>query len=156
MAKTKTSITPEKRAEMPPRGRSKKTLILESVKESAMLELTPSATNEDAEKAIFKHLSKSAFNLGDDDRGLCLKILMDKGWANVKPSSELVEFEFDIKAKPHIQASQIVNAASSGQIPPDIANSLVSSIASMLKIEEVTEMTRRLEEIEKQLGVVNG
>lgn len=156
MAKTKTSITPEKRAEMPSRGRGKKSLILEAIREESLIETNPDSTPEFVEKAFFRHLAKSALNPLDEDRVVCLKILTDKGWANVKPSSELVEFDFDIDAPPHVQASQIINAASSGQIPPDIANSLVSSISSMLKIEEVTEISRRLEEIEKQLGVVNG
>ncbi|WP_094752686.1 hypothetical protein [Psychromonas sp. CD1] len=40
-------------------------------------------------------------------------------------------------------------------IAPDVANIFINSIASMLKIDEVTELQRRLASIEESLGVGN-
>ena len=149
MPKTKTSITSETRKDMPSRGRSKKTLILEMLREESLLDLKPKSTDEDAEKAFFKHIAKSAFDHEDSNRGVCLNLLANKGWANLKPSNELIEFDFDVNAKPHIQASQAMNAAANGVIPPDLARVFVDGIASMLKIQEVTDFEERLAAIEK-------
>lgn len=134
------------------RGKSKKTMILEMLKENAMLDLSDKSTNEDAEKAFFHHVAKSAFNHEDANRGVCLNLLANKGWSNLKPSNELIEFDFDINAEPHIQASQVMDAASSGLIPPDIANTFIQSIKAMIDIEEFTQLKVRIEKLEKALN----
>ena len=68
----------------------------------------------------------------------------------------MIEFDFDDEAPAHIQAAQVMKATSQGLIPPDVANMFVNSISSMMKIEETTDMARRIEEIELSLGVGNG
>lgn len=119
------------------------------------MESNPESSNEDVEKLFFKHIAAQASNPGSDHFGLCLKLLADKGWSSIKPTMEYVEFTFDEEALPHQQASQVMKAAAEGQIPPDVAQSFITSIASMLKIEEVTELKGRLTEIEKALGISN-
>lgn len=141
------------------RGKSKKTIILNAIRSESMIDfadddsLTDVENRDRAEAAFFTHIANRAFNPSDEGSGMCLKLLADKGWSSVKPSSDYIEFDFDKDAKPHIQASQVMKATADGLIPPDIANMFVSSIASMMKIEEVTEISRRLAEIEKALGV---
>lgn len=152
MPKTKTSITSETRKDMPSRGRSKKTLILEMFREASLLDLKPKSTDEDAEKAFFKHIAKSAFDKEDSNRGVCLNLLANKGWANLKPSNELIEFDFDVNAKPHIQASQAMSAAANGVIPPDLAKTFVDGIKSMIDIEEYTDLKDRIERLEAALN----
>jgi len=153
MAKSRTTL--KKGDNLPSRGKSKKNLILDMLKNKSMLDLTPKSTNDEAEQAFFHHVATTAFTIDDNNRGMCLKLLADKGWASVKPSSELIEFEFDDKALPHIQASQVMSAAARGLIPPDIANTFIQSIKSMIDIEEYTDLKERIEAIEKSLGVSN-
>lgn len=117
---------------------------------------TPESTQDETELAFFTHIAKEANNVEGEHFGMCLKILADKGWSSVKPTMEFVEFTFDVDATPAQQAAQVLYAASQGQIAPDIANMFINSIASMLKIDEVTELQQRLEAIEKTLGVANG
>ena len=64
----------------------------------------------------------------------------------------MVDFEFDENASPNVQASQVMKAVSDGLIAPDSGQMFISSIASMLKIEEVTEIKDRLDKIEEALN----
>lgn len=154
MAKTSTSL--KKGDNLPPRGRAKKTLILEAIKAASLMDTAPDSTQEETEKAFFTHIAKQAANPESENSSMCLKLLADKGWSSIKPTMEHVEFTFDETAKPHEQAAQVMKAAASGQIPPDVAQAFIASIASMLKIEEVTELSKRLESIEEALGLLNG
>ena len=137
---------------LPARGRANKTIILEAIKEASLLGLTPKSTKDDAEKAFFTLISKSAVNLEDPNRGMCLKLLADKGWASVKPSSECVEFEFDHTANVHTQSAQIVKAISIGNLAPDIGNNLIQSIRAMMGIEADTIIKDRIDKIEAALN----
>ena len=150
MAKSKTTLKPGDN--LPARGRSNRTLILEVLRERGHLELTDKSTKEDAEKAFFHNVATTAFNLEDQNRGMCLKLLADKGWASVKPSSEMINFNFDEDALPHIQAAQVMKAAAEGRIPPDIANTFIQSIKAMIDIEEYTDLKARIENLEKVLA----
>lgn len=159
MPKEDSLITPEKRKDMPPRGKGKQTLILDSIKEKALLSMNKDSTRDDVEKAIFGFMAESAFQPTEDTAAMssfCLGQLMKKGWPDMKSVMPVVEFDFDKDATPSIQAAQVMHAASKGELPPDVANVFVSSIASMLKIEEVTELQKRLEAIETELGIGNG
>lgn len=140
---------------LPPRGRSNKTIILEMMRENSHLKLNKKSTKEDAEKAFFNTVANSAFNLEDQNRSMCLKLLADKGWASIKPSSEMINFDFDEGALPHIQAAQVMKGAANGVIPPDIANTFINSIKAMIDIEEHTDLKERIEAIEKSLGLIN-
>jgi hypothetical protein len=153
--KNQTSITSDSRKKMKPRGRSKRTIILEAIKEESLLGLSSEASSEEVEKSFFAHIANRAFDIEDQNSGMCLRLLADKGWSSVKPTMEHVEFDFDENASPAIQASQVMKAASEGRIAPDIANMFVSSIASMLKIEEVTEIRKELDSIKEMLGMNN-
>lgn len=155
MSKSSTSFAKDKQPENG-RGKAKKTLILNAIKKASLMGTNPDSTRDEAEEAFFVHVATQAANLTGEHFGLCLKILADKGWSSVKPTMEHVEFEFNAEATPANQAAQVMKAASHGLIAPDIANMFISSIASMLKIDEVTELQARLEAIEKVLGGNNG
>ena len=111
------------------------------------------ATNEETEQLFFGHIAKRACNPEDQASGMLLKLLTDKGWSSLKQTSELVNFDFDEGALPHIQATQVLKAASDGIIPPDIANTFISAIKSMIDIEEYTALKDRIEKLE---AVLNG
>jgi len=150
---TPTKTTLKKGDKLPPRGKAAKTLILEMLREESLLGLTKKATKEQTEKALLKHLAKKAFDKDDSNSGTCLTLLINKGWPNLKPSNESVHFDFDKDADPHLQASQVMFAAASGIIPPDIANTFIQSIKSMVDIEEYTDLKARIEKLE---GLLNG
>ena len=152
MAKSSTTINKDNRDKMPGRGRSNKTLILEMLREEGHLRLNKDSTKEDAEKAFFSHVATSAFNFEDQNRGMCLKLLGDKGWASVKPSSEMVAFDFTKDGKPFEQAAEVMFAASNGELAPDIANTFIQSIKSMVDIEEYTDLKERIEKLEELLN----
>lgn len=155
MAKSSTSFGKDSQPKNR-RGKSQKTIILEAIREQSLIGLSPDATRDEVEKAFIAHTASRALNPNDKQSSMLLGILWNKGWKNIKTSNDCVEFDFNEKAKPAEQAAQILKAASSGQIPPDVANIFIQSIASMLKIEEITEIQRRLEELEKAMGVSNG
>lgn len=146
---TKTSFTKDKQpVNRTPRGKSNKTIILAAIRAASVDGLATNAPKEKVEKAFFTHIAKSAFNLEDSNRGMCLKLLADKGWANLKPSNELVTFDFDPEADLHVQAGQVLGAVATGRLPSDIAGNFINSISSMLKIQELTDFEARLKAIE--------
>lgn len=152
MAKSTTSITAEARKKMTSRGKSKRNVVLEALKAKGVLGLRKNSTNENAEAAFFGELVTVALNVGDNNRGMCIKILADKGWASVKPSSERIFFDFDKDAPPHAQAAQVMDGMAVGKIPPDIGNTFIQSIKAMIDIEEYTELRRRIEMLETALN----
>lgn len=153
MAKSKTTITKDTRDNMPPRGRSKRTLIIEAMREQALLGVKKDASNEDVEKAWFAHLVENAVSPDSKDSGLCIRLLTERGWAALKPSSECVRFEFDHDAAPHVQASQVMRAVAEEIIPPDLGIAFVGGIRSMLDIEANTELKAEIERIKEKLGI---
>lgn len=153
MADKKSLFTKDKQpANRTPRGRGAKVVFLEMLREESQLELTEGSTVVDAEKAFMKHVWERASNDGDPSSGACLTLLANKCWPNIKAANDVVDFEFDETLKPLEQASQVLAAIASGDIPPDIGNSVISSIASMIKINEVTELSERIEKLEKALS----
>ena len=79
------------------------------------------------------------------------------GWEMpVKATATPVKFDFDDNASLSAQAAQIVREASNGNIPPDVALMFINSIAAIIKIDEVTELNFRLDEIEKIMDLSNG
>ena len=46
-----------------------------------------------------------------------------------------------------------MNAISNAELPADIGLSLISAMASVLKIEEVTEIKKEIEQIKEKLGL---
>jgi len=152
LAKNNTSITTESRKEMPSRGRSKRTLILESLKEKAFKGLKKDATTEECEKAWFGFLVDSVVDPENKDSSMCLRLITERGWAALKPVSDSVAFEFDKDADLSVQASQILDAVSNGNLAVEHGIQLVGAIKGLAEIIAHTELKQRIEEIEKQLG----
>ena len=150
MATSKTTLKPGDN--LPARGRGNKQLILEMLREKGHLKLKKSSSKDESEKAFFNEIATAAFNIEDPNRGMCLSLLANKGWANLKPSNETVNFEFDKELLPHQQAAQVMDAASNGYLPPDIANTFIQSIKAMIDIEEYTNLKERIEKLEAALN----
>lgn len=124
------------------RGKSDRTKILE-----AMERLSKS------ENSFYEMLVKKAY---DPEDSFGASEILKRIAPLKRQTMPMIEFDFDDEAPAHIQAAQVIKATSQGLIPPDVANMFVSSISSMMKIEEITDMSKRLEDIEKSLGVGNG
>ena len=137
------------------RGKDKRTLILDAIRKKSLIGLNPDSTMDEAEEAFFGSIAQRALNPNDDNSPMFTRLLADKGWASVKSTYELVNFEFNKDASVYEQAAQVIEAVSIGSIAPDIASNLISSISAMVKIQEVTELTKQLEEIKTHLGLAD-
>lgn len=120
------------------RGKSERTKLLEAFRKEGkteegfyqkMVELAFSSEDNFARSEVFKRLYPIA-----------------------KPTLPLCEFEFNPKGTPTEKATDILNAISNRDIPADVGLSLISAMASVLKIEEVTEIKDRLDKLE---GLMN-
>lgn len=153
MTRNSGTITAENRDRLPGRGRSNKTKILEALRKESFESLSEDATNDQCEVAFFRHIVRRIQDgVEDKDSGMLLKFLGDKGWSSMKPTLGSVEFDFDENLPPHEQASQVLAAAAKGHIAPDVAQMFVTSIANMLKINEITEIKDRLEALERMIS----
>lgn len=149
----RSSTTFEQGQDKPGRGRSFRTKLLDVIREESLIGANKETSKENTEKLYIKHLAVRAFDISDPASATLSKEMLNKSYPSLKSTVPLVEFEFDVGATPSVQASQVLNAASCGRIPPDTAQIFISSIASMMKIEEVTEIADRLSAIEKELGL---
>ncbi len=84
---------------------------------------------------------------------ILLNLVLNRIEPPLKATSPMVEFNFTKESEPHIQASEVLQAVSNGQLAPDIGNMFIQSIKAMIDIEEYTNLKQRIEEIEKSLGV---
>jgi hypothetical protein len=153
MPKTKTTLTKETREKMPPRGRNKRTLILEALKERAFKGLTNNSTPEQAERAWFDHLIDSAVDGDNKDASLCLRLITERGWAALKPVGEQVNFPFDKNGSLSDQAAQILDAVAKGDLAVDYGKQLVDAIKGLAEIIANTELKDRIKAIEEKLNI---
>ena len=63
-----------------------------------------------------------------------------------------VEFDFNAKGTPVQQVSQLLDAVSNGNIPPDVASMLITAIKGAIEIEVNTELKVRIEKLEEMLN----
>ena len=127
-------MTSESRKKMPGRGKSERSKLL-----AAMERL--GKTEED----FYDLLMVRAF---DEDDNFTFKELLNRMSPIAKATSPLITFKFDPKGTPHKQAKQALAAAANGEIPTDLANIFITSISSMLNIQEKTDFEDRLKAIE--------
>lgn len=147
------AITKENRADLPPRGRAKKSIILEALKKTALSGLDRNSSNEEAEEVWFEFLARSAVDPSNKEAGACLRLLTERGWAALKATTEPVHFDFDREASPTVQAAQIIKAAADGVIPVEHATQLVSAVRALISVEFETDTKKRLEAME---ALING
>lgn len=148
------SFTKETRKSVSPRGKSKKTLILDAIKERALLGISANSTKDDVEKAVFGFMAEAAFNPTQDTAAVsntCLNQLMKKGWSDLKAVDPSIEFQLSADTVTG-KAYEILDAISQGDIPPSTGVSLINALSSVMKIEEIGDLKDRLEAIEKALN----
>ena len=139
-----------------PRGKAKKSLMLEAIKSVC-------GSEQDFLKQVVTIGMGGITKISADDAKeeefeykqpniMLLNMVLNRIEPPLKSVAPMVEFDFDPKSKPHEQANQILNAVSSSQIAPDIGQMFISSIKSMIDIEEWTDLKDRIESLEKALS----
>jgi len=142
--KTPNSTTLKKGDNLPPRGKGKKSLMLEAIRavcktEQAFLEQVVTIGLGDV-------LNEVAPN------PTLLTLALNRIEPPLKAISPMVEFDFEPDSKPHEQAAQVLKAVSNSNIAPDIGQMLISSIKNTIEIEEYTDLKERIEKLEKALS----
>ena len=139
------SSTSYKKGDKPPpnrrgRGKGKKSLMLEAIRSTC-------GSEEDFLKKVVQ-IGMGDLSNGIEPNPTLLNMVLQRIEPPLKANNECVNFDFDASLQPHEQAIQVLDAASKGIIPPDIASMFVSSIQAMLKIQEVTDFENRLKALE--------
>ena len=149
------STTLRKGDKLPPRGKAQQTLILDAIKDKALLGVSKDASKDDIRKAVFGYLAEAAFNPTEENAmvsNTALSTIMKKGWPDLKAIDPVVEFELDTNLTPDKQASQIMKAIADGVLSPSVGVSLITAMAAVLKIAEVTELEERIKALESNHG----
>ena len=86
------------------------------------------------------------------DGGPYMEAILRKVMPASKATYPSIEFEYDPSWSHVKKADSIMTAMAQGEIPPDVGHMLIDGLQKMLGIEEVTELAKRLEAIEKLLS----
>lgn len=129
------------------RGKDKRTLILDALKESGRLSLPPDADRDDIERAWFAKIAAVALDDEHKDSGMCKQALLDRGWAKAKPESNPIPFSFDINATPTENVKGFMLDASEARIPIEDAGRLIAAMKDMLLVHEQTDIIERFEQM---------
>jgi len=141
---TANKTTLKKGDNLPPRGKAKKSLMLEAIRSVC-------GTEQEFLKQVI------TIGMGDAIKEIApnptlLTLVLNRIEPPLKAIAPMVEFDFNPNAKPHEQANQILMAVANSQIAPDIGQMFVASIKSMIDIEEYTDLKERIEKLEKALS----
>lgn len=141
-------ITKESRKNMPPRGRSKFSVLLEVIKEESMIGLNPNATQEGAQKAFLRHVAERALNPDDMVSGQLLNSLINRCFPSIKPVMPECDVGIEDGDSIDVMAEKIVSAAGSGAVSPDVASMLMGLLKDKAIINEKSDIIKRLEALE--------
>ncbi len=149
MPKNQTSFSSEYRPRQG-RGKSFKTKMLDAVRREALLGVDDTDMDlQEVESRFISHLTKRALDVDDKDSSFLLKEIIGRCFSPLKATLPTVEFEFDANASPSEQVTQLMDAASKGEISPDIAISFVHAVKAAVEIEEFTDLKERIEKLEQ-------
>jgi hypothetical protein len=127
---------------------------MDVIKDESMLDLKKSSTKEDADKAFIKHIAKRAFaGNADQNSAMLLKEFLTKSYPSLKPTLERFQFTFPKDGTDSQKALAILDAISSGELPPDVGQLVMSIIKDNSVIEANTDLKDRITQIEKSLGL---
>ncbi len=135
--------------ERKPRGKSFKTLLLETMREKSQLKLSPASTKEQAEKAFIDHCATRAFNPDDNASGTILREFLNKSFPGLKSTLEKIKFDFPEDGTPTQKSLSVVKAISDGALPADVGQTIISIIKDSVVIEEGTDLKARIEQLEE-------
>ena len=145
MAKSTTSFNKENQPkDRPPRGPAKKTLMLNAIREQC----------EDGEEGFLKKVVE--IGLGNPIKEIApnptlLSLVINRIEPPLKSTMPLTNFEFDTTLNVHEQALQVIRAVSEGLLAPDVGSMIVTSLATTIKIQEITDIDERLKVMESHI-----
>ena len=153
--KTPNKTTLKKGDVLPPRGKGKKSLMLEAIKsvcgdEKDFLKQVVTIglggwTQPEKKEDDEEEQPEPVFQ---NPNPMLLNMVLNRIEPPLKSVAPMVKFAFDINGKPHEQALQVLDAMAKGNLPSDIGQLFVTSISSMLNIQEKTDFEERLKAIE--------
>lgn len=91
-------------------------------------------------------------SLALDEGGVFMSELLKRYSPVYKQTHEPVQIEFPKDGTPAQKADAVLVAMAKGEISPDIGHIFIESISKSLGIEEVTELAKRLEALEKLIN----
>lgn len=103
------------------------------------------AINEKAPELLQVVIDK-ALTEGDAQAALAL---LNKIIPNLKAANEPVQFNLDTNKGLSSTGEQIVQSIADGSVPLDSGTQLLGSLASLAKLQEIDELTSRIEALEK-------
>ena len=89
------------------------------------------------------------------DGGVCMTELLKRYSPIPKQTHEPITIEFPKNGTPAEKANAVLDAMAAGDISPDIGQIFIEAISKSLGIEELTELSKRLEALEKILEAKN-
>lgn len=146
--KNQTSLTPETRKKLPPRGRSKFSVLLEVIKEESMIGLTPKSTQEEAQKKFLLHVASRALNPEDLVSGQLLNSLINRCFPAIKPVMPECDIGIEDGDSIDVMAEKVLSAAGNGSVSPDVASVLMGLLKDKAIINEKSDILKRLEDLE--------
>lgn len=135
------------------RGKEFRTLMLDAIREQALIGLPKNASKERTEKAFLAHVAGRAFDPSDQASHILLKEFISKSYASIKPTMERVEFDLPEGSTVVEKVNAILLAVSKGEIPPDSAQMVISMAKDASVIEANEDLKSRIEAIEESLGL---
>lgn len=95
-------------------------------------------------------LAEKVLSMALDGDVQALKICLDRISPPLRPNAQVVTFDYQPGERLTGAAEKIIRAASQGEIPPDTATQLLSSVGSLARTLELEELSKRLDALEKQ------
>lgn len=139
---------PEERS---PRGKGKKTLMLDAIRDVCTNE------HEFLKQVVTIGMGGVTKISGPDEdeeyeykqpNVMLLNMVLSRIEPPLKSVTPTFEFEFNPNGEHHEQAKQVLDAMAKGKLPSDIGQLFITSISSMLNIQEKTDFEERLKAIE--------
>lgn len=137
-APTKTTL--KKGDNLPARGKGKKSLMLEAIRAVCVDE------QEFLKQVVTIGLGDAANEISPNPT--LLTLVLNRIEPPLKSVTPTYKFDFDPEADLHKQAKQVLDAMAKGEIPSDVGQLFITSISSMLNIQEKTDFEERLKAIE--------
>lgn len=140
-SKPENQITSERRKEMKPRGKGKRSLLLNAIK---------SVTGDD-EEAFYRKIVERAINPEDSASSALMKEILSRMYPASKPTMPLVKFNFPANGTPVEKVAALEVAIANEEIPSDVAKTMIEIMKMGLEIQQVTEFEDRIKAIEDRL-----
>ena len=84
------------------------------------------------------------------------KMVLDRVCPTLRPHAASITLDRPLPSNVSAIAHTFIEAASKGELPPDIATQLVTAVGTLAKVIEVDDLKNRLESIERSLkGKIN-